>query len=466
MRGFKIPPAVKTLGKIFEQHKKVLYLVGGAVRNMVLGSEPSDWDLATDAKPEEIQSMFKKVIPTGIDHGTVTILFSNNQFEVTTFRIDGDYTDSRRPDSVEFTPSILEDLKRRDFTVNAMAIQVPSGTILDPHGGKHDLQEKIIRTVGNPDERFGEDALRVLRGIRFASILGFEFDIHTKESLERNAKNINGISIERIRDEFLKIILGPDPVRGLTLLKDLDVLKHVLPEILPTIGYSLNFQDIEKPYEVQEGELDLFKHLCKTMEYLNHENVSLRLAGLFHDIAKPKTLVADENGFPAFYGHEAVGAKMVSKILKRLKLPREIEKTTTSLVENHMFAYSPDLSDKSIRKFLSKVGPEQFHQLIALKRADLASKTNFEPDFNHPMFHHLNEYLHRGDDILNKQEPLLKSDLAVDGNKLAKLGIPKDKKMGLVLDYLMEAVIEDPEQNTEEKLSELAKNFYESRIGS
>ena len=444
----KLPIKLKHFCKILKDSGFQCYLVGGAVRSYICGIKPSDYDFATDALPDQIISIFKNVIPTGIDHGTVTVRFEGMELEVTTFRIDGVYTDSRHPDSIAYSSSIYDDLKRRDFTINAMAIDPLTEKLIDPQNGKKDIKDKIIRAIGIPEERFAEDGLRVLRGCRFASQLQFTIEEKTLKGMMREASRLSFISSERIRDEIKHILLSDKPSAAFYIMKETGILKYVIPELLEGVGVK------------QKGmhKFDVFEHSIIATNFAE-KDISIRLASLLHDIGKPRCLDT-KDGEPIFYNHDIVSANMAEEILLRLKFPKNVIKQTTHLIKCHMFNYTEDWKDSAIRRFISKVGIENVQNLLKLRFADrggMMGETHVCPaDLS---------LITRINLILKKESAFTIKNLAVDGNILfSKAGIPKNHKMGLVLQFLLDSILEDPSINNEDKLIEIAKNFYETRI--
>jgi len=444
----KLPIKIKHFCKILKDSGFQCYLVGGAVRSYISGIKPSDYDFATDALPDQIISIFKNVIPTGIDHGTVTVRFEGMELEVTTFRIDGAYTDSRHPDSIAYSSSIYEDLKRRDFTINAMAIDPLTDKLIDPQNGKKDLKDRIIRAIGIPEERFAEDGLRVLRACRFASQLQFTIEEKTLKGMKQESERLNMISSERIRDEIKHILLSDNPSTAFYIMKETEIFKYVIPEFLEGVGVK------------QKGmhKFDVFEHSIISSDFAE-KDIIIRLAALFHDIAKPRC-IGTKDGEPTFYNHDIVSSKMTEEILLRLKFPKNVIKQVSHLIKFHMFNYTEDWSDSAIRRFISKVGIENVHNLLKLRYADrggMMGETHQCPaDLS---------LISRINKILEKESAFTIKNLEVDGNILyTEAGIPKNYKMGLVLQFLLDAILEDPSLNNKEKLIEIAKNFYETRI--
>ena len=443
-----VPSRIKDFCSVFNNSGFSCYLVGGAVRNLIRGIKPADYDFATDALPEQMISIFKKVIPTGIEHGTVTVLFKGMQFEVTTFRIDGDYSNSRHPDRIEFSSSIYEDLERRDFTINSMAYDPVKDILLDPHDGKKDLKRKLIKAIGDPVKRFSEDGLRVLRGCRFASQLDFEIEEKTLSGIKDQGFRLEYISAERIRDEIIKILMSDIPSKAFFIMKDTDILKYIIPELERGIGV-----------EQREMHLfDVFEHSLYSADFAEKDLV-IRLAALLHDIGKPDSLEI-RDGTRTFYNHDRISAEKASVILKRLKFPKAVEKQAVHLIREHMFNYTEDWTDSALRRLIARVGKENIKDLIRLRYADRAGMRGkaFECITDRSFISRINS-------ILEKENAFSIKNLAVNGNILSEeAGIPKGPVMGSVLDFLLEAVLDDPEMNEKSRLIKLARNFYKERI--
>jgi len=427
-----------------------IYLVGGAVRNLKRGLPPDDYDFTTNATPEQITALFHRVIPTGIEHGTVTVLFKGNSFEVTTYRMDGKYTNFRHPDSITYCKDIYEDLKRRDFTINAMAIDVRDGRLIDVHGGMEDLKKGIIRAIGNPDERFAEDGLRILRACRFAAQLEFQIEPVTLQGMIHNRDHLKNISKERIRDELLKTMTAEHPSIAFLYMQETQILEYVLPELLEGVGVE----------QRDRHKFDVFHHALYSCDFMEKDPI-LRMAALLHDIGKPRCFKV-RDGVNTFYGHDNVGAEMAHDILRRLKFSKADENRICHLIKNHMFHYTEDWSDGAVRRFIARVGLENLSDLFKLRFADRAGAMGDKTFACTPE----DIALSRRVDAIVKETPALKlGDLAVDGQMLLKeAGIPKGPKMGQVLNYLLEAVMDDPAMNTKEALLNLGKNFYETRL--
>lgn len=447
MKAFPLPPVIKDFAAVFKKSNHDLYIVGGAVRDWLIGIANNDYDFTTDALTDEVSSMFRRTIPTGIKHGTITVHFKGEAFEVTTFRTDGDYHDGRHPDSVTFVRSLSEDLMRRDFTINALAADAYSGQIIDEHRGINDLHEKKIRAIGNPVQRFSEDALRLMRACRFAAKLNFEVEEKTKEAMCALSPTISKVSKERIHDELVKTLMTDYPVKGIELMRETGLLKEILPELQAEYGCEQNgcFHDY-----------DVYHHSLNALQVAvdNNFDCTVRLAALLHDVGKPPTRV---EALPrdTFYYHDQVGEKMVRDIMSRLKFSNAEIDATATIVGNHMVYYDSSWSDSAIRRLINKVGTENLDNLYKLKLCD-----NFSIDSLGHDITRLNELFDRISSILSRKDALTFKDLSVSGDDLATAGIPRGKIMGAVLKELLETVIDDPAQNNRDQLLTIAQNIY------
>lgn len=419
------------------------YIVGGCVRDSLLKKHPKDWDITTDSLPEKTMEIFKargfRVVETGLKHGTVTIVINKIGYEVTTFRIEGDYSDNRHPDYVSYTTSIKEDLSRRDFTVNAMAYNEDSG-LIDYFGGTEDLNNKIIKTVGKAEDRFNEDALRMLRAVRFSSQLGFQLD--TKDlfiSIKRNAELIKNISQERIREELSKILVSDEPVDGIIALKESGLLQYIIPELIPTIDFEQHNKHHDK---------DVFNHTLAVLDNVPNK-LELRLAALFHDIGKPKCFTIGEDKQGHFYGHNEVSAQISRKVLKRLRFDNKTINKVSLLVFEHMSKFDK-IKLPAIKRFINRVGEENLEDLFQLQIADVKGSAKRSQDTSKIL-----DLKEKCEIILNEKQPLTIKDLAVNGGDLMNLGIKEGKEVGNTLNMLLEKILERPELNTKESLSEI-----------
>lgn len=462
MNHIKIPDILKKMNEIFVQHGYKAYLVGGAVRDMLMGKEPHDWDVTTDATPEQVMSIFRKVIPTGIAHGTVTVHFMKNEIEVTTFRTESDYSDGRHPDKVEYTGNIEEDLSRRDFTINAIASYLGDGTITDPFHGRDDIKRKVIRTVGNPLERFSEDGLRPVRAVRFSAQLGFEIERKTLKAISEPEilKKTSGISLERFRDELLKLMKAEKPSAGLKLMEESGILDIFIPEFKKCRGC---IQGDFRGYH----QFDVLDHLFYACDGAPASKQNVRLAALFHDIGKPdvKRVIPTPQGDQfTFYNHEAKSQQITKEILFRLKFSNAEIANICHLVVNHMFNYTQDWTDAAVRRFLAKIQAENLEDLYDLRLADIYGMNNAPVrGQDSRTIALLNELKDRISKETEKNSVLSLKQLAVNGKDLMKNGISAGKDLGFVLNQLLETVLEDPSQNEKEQLIKIALNIYKKR---
>ncbi|HTO21708.1 MAG TPA: HD domain-containing protein [Spirochaetia bacterium] len=449
----RIPGVARELARVFQAAGFQCHLVGGAVRDILLGRPHTDYDVATDALPSQVVPLVRRVIPTGIKHGTVTVLFKGTTFEVTTFRTETGYSDGRRPDSVTFAPSILEDLARRDFTINAIAYDLHADRVEDPHDGRGDLKRRLIRAIGNPAERFHEDGLRPLRACRFAAQLGFEVDPATLAAIPGALEVLARVSAERVRDEILKILQSPVPSAGFALMKQSGILSVVLPELLEGDG-------------VAQGPLhcyDVLWHSLYACDAAPADSLVLRLAALLHDVGKPRTRGTAPDGRPTFHGHEKVSEEMTRAILERLRLPNAVIKDTAHLVAQHMFNYQEEWSDAAVRRLVSRVGEGSIKDLLALRRADQLGMCRENARY---FPQGLSDFAHRVDSVLSADRALTISSLAVNGRDvMERLGLPPGPKVGVILQELLQSVLEDPALNSREKLLEIAAKMLRERLG-
>ncbi|KKS12936.1 MAG: PolyA polymerase family protein [Candidatus Yanofskybacteria bacterium GW2011_GWA1_41_6] len=436
-----LPEEVKIIIKKLQDSDFEGYAVGGCVRDLLLGKEPKDWDITTNAKPEEIQKLFPEHVYENT-FGTVAIKTGSEKpelalIEVTPYRIEGKYTDKRHPDSIKFADKLEDDLSRRDFTVNAIVISI-DGKITDLFNGQKNLKSKVIRTVGEPEERFGEDALRLLRAVRFATVLGFKIEKKTLEAIVKNADWLIAISKERIRDEFVKIINSDNAYGGIMLLYETGLLKHIVPELLEGVDISQNLHHI---YTVWE-------HNTLALKYAANKNYSLevRLGSLFHDIGKPQTKRGDGK-YSTFYGHDVIGAKITAGIMERLRFSKETAESVVKLVRYHLFYYNVgEVTESSVRRLLANVGPENIDDLIKVREADRIGSGR--PKAVPYKLRHL-QY------IIDKvsHDPISVKMLKVDGEDVMKeLYTQPGPKIGLILNYLLAEVIDNPAKNTKEYL--------------
>lgn len=440
------PKEVKLIIDTFYRSNFEAFMVGGCVRDILLGNLPKDYDITTSAKPEITISLFDKTIPTGLKHGTVTVLISNEPYEVTTYRTEGKYIDNRRPSSVDFVTDIKEDLSRRDFTINALAYNEKVG-LIDYFNGTDDIKNKIIRCVGNADKRFKEDALRMLRAVRFSCQLNFDIEENTYTAIKNNYKLIKNISSERIRDELCKILISENPSKGLEILRDTKLLEIILPEINALYNFSPKCTNHNR---------NVFAHTLKVID--NTENdLLLRLSALFHDVGKLNTLTPLNNGtFYGFPGHCLEGSIMVKKILSRLRFDNNTIKVISKLIEHHLVLNAPVMPTKyEVKMLLNEVGVDNINLLFSLQRADINSLDN--PRVFLEKVRYTENLVN---EIINKNEPLTIKDLNISGGDLiSNLNLKPGKILGDVLNHLLNIILKNPNLNSKESLLTLAKSF-------
>lgn len=427
----------KKIISVIESAGYEAFAVGGCVRDFIMHRACDDIDITTSAKPDELERILSEngihFIETGLKHGTVTAVLNGENYEITTYRTDGDYKDSRHPESVEFVADIKEDLSRRDFTVNAMAYNESKG-IVDLFGGKADLEKGVIRAVGDPDKRFKEDALRIMRAIRFASVLSFSIEPETKKAIFDNRELLKNVSAERIFSELSKLLMGDNVF---TVLKDYrDVIAVVIPELAPIFNI---------PQNTKWHIYNVWEHTCKAVDSAP-KDLALRLAMLFHDIGKAYTRTTDEKGTDHFIGHQRVSALYTEKALKRLKVPNEIYDRVMFLVPIHDMHIGTE--DKKIKKWLSKAGESNLRDLIEVKRADKLAQN---PEMTEQELENLNITKSLLDKIISDGEPFTVKDLAVNGNDMIALGL-QGRQIGEALDNLLEKVIDNELPNEKSAL--------------
>lgn len=445
---FKVPDEIANIVGKLQKAGYRAYLVGGCVRDILLNREPKDWDIATDAKPEEIQKVFPESVYENA-FGTVAVKTQSANretqiVEVTTFRLEGKYTDKRHPDEIKFAKTIEEDLSRRDFTINAVAAAI-NDKIIDPYGGQKDLGARVIRAVGNPEERFGEDALRMIRAIRCACQLNFTIEPKTFQAIQKNAGWLQAIAKERIRDELVKIIMSDKAADGIELLKEAGLLKYIISELEKGVGVTQNRHHI---YTVYEHNLLSLKFAAQ-----KKYNLEVRLAALLHDIAKSEVKIG-EGPDSTFYNHDFVGAKFAVRILDRLRFSREIVDKIALLIRNHMFVYDVGVvTEAAIRRLLKRVGPENIQNLIDLRITDrLGSGVPKAQPYRLRHFQYLVEKV--------QYDATSVKMLKINGNDIMKiLEIPPGPKIGAILDVLLAEAIEEPEKNEEKYLRNRVKEL-------
>jgi len=429
------------------------YLVGGCVRDLLLKRTPKDWDIATNATPEQIQELFPDSFYEN-DFGTVGVKRETEDpalkvIEVTPYRTESTYSDKRRPDAVEFGQSLEEDLARRDFTVNAIALDDSKGQIIDPYEGVKDIKDKVLRTVRDPEERFGEDALRLMRAVRLVAELGFALDNDTAVAIQKKAGNLRHVSRERIRDEFCRILLSDQPMMALVLAQRLGLLEHIAPDLIRGIGVEQN----------QAHSYDVFEHNLRSLQHAADKgwDLNARLSALFHDVSKPETRRrSDEKNDWTFHGHEVVGGRLVRKILEDLRFSRETIEKVSKLVRWHMFFSDPDqITLSAVRRMIRNVGEENIHDLLNLRICDrIGTGRPKEQPFR------FRKYKAMVDQAL--RDPISVGMLKTDGNRLMdKFHMKPGASIGHVLNALLEEVLEEPKKNSEDYLDARTKELLE-----
>jgi tRNA nucleotidyltransferase (CCA-adding enzyme) len=443
---FSIPKEISAVSKGLREKGYEAYLVGGCVRDLLLGKTPKDWDITTNATPEQIQAVFPDSFYEN-DFGTVGIKTGSEDpslaiVEVTPYRRESGYSDKRRPDKIEFAASLTEDLARRDFTINAVALEDSKGQIVDPYEGQKDIKDRVVRAVGNPEERFAEDALRLMRAVRLVAELDFAIDTETAAAIQLHAKHLAHISRERIRDELIRILNSSQPMGALVLAQQLGLLQYVSNDLTKGIGVDQN----------QAHKYDVFGHLMRTLQHAADKNYKfeVRLAGLFHDIAKPETRKwSDDKKDWTFHGHDVVGSRVTKKALEELKFSRETINTVVKLVRWHMFFSDPEIITLSaVRRVVTNVGQENIMDLLDLRICDrIGTGRPKEQPFRFRKYKAMVEQALR--------DPISVGMLKTDGNRIKeKFHVEPGPKIGWVLHALLEEVLENPELNTEGYLDE------------
>ena len=438
-----VPNDVEALCDVLRKGGFEAYLVGGCVRDLLISQEPKDWDITTNAKPEQIQALYKETFYEN-DFGTVGVVTESEDprlkvVEVTPYRIEGKYSNARHPDEVKFSNNLADDLKRRDFTVNAIAYEPKTGELVDTHGGREDIKRRVIATVGNPGERFNEDALRMLRAVRISAELDFAIEAGTSAGIVANAKQLEKISRERVRDELTRILMSPRPMQALYVAQKLGILRYVIPELEDAIGVDQN----------QAHSFDVFEHLLRSLQHAADKDWSLeiRLAALLHDIGKPAARRwSDEKKDWTFHGHEVVGARMAKKILKDLRFPTELAATVVSLIRWHMFFSDPDeVTLSAVRRVIANVGTAHIKELLNLRICDrIGTGRPKEQPFR------LRKYMSMVDEAM--RDPISVAMLKIDGSRIIALGEAAGPRIGWILHALLEEVLDDPKKNTKEYL--------------
>lgn len=438
-----LPKNVKTIIKILNTHNYEAFIVGGCVRDSAIGLTPHDWDICTNAKPEEIKKCFENfnTFDSGIKHGTISVVLDGEVFEVTTYRIDGTYSDNRRPDSVSFTSDITQDLARRDFTINAMVYNEQSG-LIDPYGGRNDLSDKIIKCVGNPDFRFNEDALRIIRALRFASVYNFDIDDETAKSIHKNADLLNNIAVERISVELNKLLSGYGAEQILNNYRD--VIAVFIPEIMPMFDYNQH---------TKHHNRDLWHHTTYAVKSIDNTPL-LRMSMLLHDIGKPKACKRDEDGTCHFKGHPKYSAEMAENILRRLKYSNDFIETCITIIKYHDVRFSG--SKRQLRHVMSAIGDKNVELLLKIQRADIMAQSDYK---HKEKLEKLNLACKTYKEILADKDCFTLKQLKINGNDIKNIGVSEGIKIGKILKILLGLVIEDKIENEKSALIKKAEEI-------
>ena len=444
----QIPEKAKYIIDTIQKAGYEAYVVGGCVRDSILGREPGDWDITTSAKPEQVKALFRRTIDTGIQHGTVTVMMDKEGFEVTTYRIDGKYEDSRHPKEVTFTPNLVEDLKRRDFTINAMAYNEEQG-LIDIFGGMEDMQRKVIRCVGMARERFREDALRMMRAIRFSAQLGYDIEEQTALAIRELAPTLQNISAERIQVELVKLLVSPHPDK-IRMAYETGVTAVILPEF---------DRAMETPQNHPHHCYSVGEHIIHSLDYVEPDKY-LRLAMLLHDIGKPDTLTVDEQGITHFHGHPQRGEVMTKAILKRLKFDNDTIYMVSRLVRFHDYGNGVRPDGRIVRRAVHKIGQDVFPYVLKVRYADLMAQSEY---LREQKIDDLNQWKKCYREILERQECVSLKTLAVTGSDLIAAGMQPGRELGETLQQLLELVLEDPDLNQRDILLEKALHGRNNR---
>lgn len=432
-----LPPKVKFIIDTITQAGYEAYAVGGCVRDSILGREPDDWDITTSATPMQVKELFRRTIDTGIQHGTVTVMLEKEGFEVTTYRIDGKYEDSRHPKEVIFTPSLEEDLKRRDFTINAMAYNEKDG-IIDLFGGMEDIKNKRICCVGEPKERFSEDALRIMRAVRFSAQLGYAIEEKTAAAIKELAPTLKNISAERIQVELVKLVTSPNP-DFLRIAYEQGVTAVIMPEFDRIMETEQN--NPHHCYSVGE-------HTLRAMQAVTADKV-LRLSLLFHDFGKAETKTTDDEGICHFHGHPQVSEELTRQILHRLRFDNDTIHKVSKLVLYHDYGNGVVPTDRIVRRAVNKIGDELFPYFLQVRQADLDAQSDYQREEKQE---NLNLWKQKYEEIHDRAECVSLKMLAVTGSDLIQAGMKPGKELGETLNKMLEVVLDDPDMNNKEKL--------------
>lgn len=445
MTDIRIPEKVNRILAELQQAGYEAYAVGGCVRDSLLGREPNDWDITTSAKPEQVKALFRRTVDTGIRHGTVTVMAGKDAFEVTTYRIDGTYEDGRHPDCVTFTASLAEDLKRRDFTINALAYN-PKDGLVDLFDGTGDMQRKVIRAVGDPQERFSEDALRIMRAVRFSAQLGYTIDAGTREAIEKHAPDLRRISAERIHAELTKLLVSPHPDELRTLYET-----GISAVILPELDRCMSVPQNNPHHRYTVGE-----HIIHSVTAVRADE-TLRYTMLFHDLGKAACRTTDENGIDHFYGHAEISADLAYRIMRRLKFDNATADRVYTLVKYHGLEIAE--TPRGVRRAAVRVGADLFPLLFEVKLADAAAQSEYHAEEKRRGVAAVRQIY---EEILSEKNCLSLKELAVSGSDLIAAGMKPGKGIGEVLRIMLEDVLETPEHNEKQYLLEKYRNMVEN----
>ncbi len=445
-----VPRDVFTIVDKLKAAGRYSWIVGGCVRDSLLGKTVADWDIATEARPNELMKIFPRAIPTGLQHGTVTLVMGGHHYEVTTLRGETTYSDGRRPDAIHFVEEISSDLARRDFTINAIAVDPESGALVDPFGGQKDLDDKIIRAVGKAVERFSEDGLRVLRAARFSATLEFDLAPDTLSAISPTLDTFRKVSAERVRDEWVKTMKAKKPSRAFDVMRETGILAVSCPELLEGVGMEQN----------KWHTFDVWRHSMACMDACVGDPI-LRISALLHDVGKPRTRAfSDKTQDYTFYDHDRIGAEIADPICMRLKFSTDERQRIVALVRHHLFHYD-NWSDAAVRRWIRRVSKERVDDLYALSEADIRGKAGeIDPEILVPLSL-LKAHVEK---VLAEGAALSTRDLAIDGNVLMKeLGIKPGRIIGEILEACLEDVIQDPSMNERDKLLEKARAIVAAR---
>lgn len=419
------------------------YVVGGCVRDALLGRIPDDWDITTSAKPLEVKALFDHTIDTGLQHGTVTVMVDKIGYEVTTYRVDGEYEDHRRPNEVVFTSSLKEDMQRRDFTINAMAYNDEDG-LVDHFEGQQDLEKKMIRCVGNAMDRFDEDALRVMRAMRFSAQLDFAIEEETYEAMKTQSRYLKDVSAERIRVELTKLLLSDHPDRLISVGCTTGIVDIILPEFQMMLATAQ-----ENPYHAY----DVGVHCMKTVEYAP-KDVCMRYSALLHDVGKPQVKTIDENGIAHFYQHAKEGTPIAVTIMQRLKFDNDTIKKMRELIYWHDYNWGNSVNSKTVRRAMRKIGPDLIDDLLVLQRCDTLAQSELHKQEKLELLDKITTLVEA---VREESQCVTAKELAISGKDLIELGMKPSKSMGEMIEWLLDQVVDCPEYNTKEKLLELVQ---------